>query len=223
MSVELAVNLDKNGVFYAGETLSCELTFSHPHRRPLPAERRDSLTNSSRPPTRRSSLTSQASSMAQHGMMGGGGTDGATTPATSVANSPAPSIIDSMPSPRNSVDERTSDVSNTFGARTARSARPARGRCMVTTTVAPVTLLWGFAQVVGSFVLDDSLVRTDAFAGLNTRGMYQAAGVGGMIGGFGGGTLGITPAMTSLPLFTTPPSIVFCDLTLQSGQSKTCK
>ncbi|KAI9597015.1 reduced growth phenotype protein 1 [Syncephalis fuscata] len=71
--------------------------------------------------------------------------------------------------------------------------------------------------------------------------MYQAAGVNGMVGGFGGGTLGITAAMNpgsgggssqsaethstdnkvSLPLFTTPPSIFFTNLTLGAGQEKT--
>jgi hypothetical protein len=51
--------------------------------------------------------------------------------------------------------------------------------------------------VVGVFTIDDTLVRSDAFASLNTRGMYQAMGVSGMIGGFGGGTLGTTSAMGS--------------------------
>jgi hypothetical protein len=79
--------------------------------------------------------------------------------------------------------------------------RTMRGRPTGTNTVdptaGPVTLLWGYAQATGSFTIDESLIRSDAFSALNTRNMYQAAGIDGMIGGFGGGTLGITPAMLS--------------------------
>ncbi|RKP22562.1 Rgp1-domain-containing protein [Syncephalis pseudoplumigaleata] len=228
MSVELSVNLDKNGVYFAGETLSCELTFRYAYQ----------------------SVVSPVSTTMQPDAQSQADT---VTPATSVATSPAPSIRESWASSRYSLDDapsgkhgRTAEApshkthaseGSIGGASTRTFSRPTRLRSIAASMSTPSTqLLWGFAQIVGVFTIDDVLIRSDAFASLNTRGMYQAIGVNGMVGGFGGGTLGITsPAMGSrqssdgratdnkvkLPLFTTPPSIFFTDLTLHAGQEKT--
>ncbi|CAG8632155.1 8546_t:CDS:2 [Acaulospora morrowiae] len=97
------------------------------------------------------------------------------------------------------------------------------------------TLLWGFAQIVGQFMVDSSLVKSIEFEPLKTKTMYRPA-VGGVAGGaVGGGTLGISNSMhlsslqdlqeradsKSIPVFSTPPSILFCDLHLAPGETRT--
>ncbi|KAJ2962092.1 hypothetical protein NQZ79_g2811 [Umbelopsis isabellina] len=85
-------------------------------------------------------------------------------------------------------------------------------------------LLWGFAQIVGHFVADPAMINASEFSQLKTRTMYRP---GGGFGG-GGGMLG-RPSGTrsqsridtnSIPVFSTPPSILFVDLKLLPGESK---
>ncbi|KAI8583160.1 hypothetical protein K450DRAFT_224496 [Umbelopsis ramanniana AG] len=85
-------------------------------------------------------------------------------------------------------------------------------------------LLWGFAQVVGHFVVDPAMVNASEFAQLKNRTMYRP---GGGIGG-GGGMLGRPSGIrqpnkidgNSIPVFSTPPSILFVDLDILPGESK---
>lgn len=127
------------------------------------------------------------------------------------------------------------------------------------------TLLWGFVQIVGHFIIDNSLVKSIEFEPLKTKTMYRPASGTGAGGAVGGGTLGIfsTNALShssladlqeragkfqicsfkiyilyylflflfiifiyldskSIPVFSTPPSILFCDLHLAPGELRTC-
>nr|CAG8559368.1 2146_t:CDS:2 [Entrophospora candida] len=53
------------------------------------------------------------------------------------------------------------------------------------------TLLWGFAQIVGQFTVDASLIKSIEFEPLKTKTMYRPASGNGAGGAVGGGTLGI--------------------------------
>ncbi|TPX32710.1 hypothetical protein SmJEL517_g04247 [Synchytrium microbalum] len=90
----------------------------------------------------------------------------------------------------------------------------------------------GFAQMSGSFTLDGSTVKLSAFDELKKQIMYRP--VNGFSSGPGGGGSLFPPlgpdnnsrptgAKTdkSLPLYTTPPSILFANLSLASGESRT--
>ncbi|CAG8455077.1 5928_t:CDS:2 [Scutellospora calospora] len=104
------------------------------------------------------------------------------------------------------------------------------GRCSSSPTLSQKyeTLLWGFAQIIGQFVVDSSLVKSVEFEPLKTKTMYRPASGSGAGGALGGGTLGIfTPNSIhpsnsrSIPVFSTPPSILFCDLHLIPGETRT--
>ncbi|CAJ0762493.1 7725_t:CDS:2 [Entrophospora sp. SA101] len=87
------------------------------------------------------------------------------------------------------------------------------------------TLLWGFAQIVGQFTVDASLIKSIEFEPLKTKTMYRPASGNGAGGAVGGGTLGIFSPNSmnqssladlqeradskSIPVFSTPPSILF--------------
>ncbi|CAG8468838.1 16487_t:CDS:2, partial [Funneliformis caledonium] len=99
------------------------------------------------------------------------------------------------------------------------------------------TLLWGFVQIVGHFIIDNSLVKSIEFEPLKTKTMYRPASGSGAGGAVGGGTLGFFSTnplshssladlqeradSKSIPVFSTPPSILFCDLHLAPGESRT--
>ncbi|KAL0083585.1 Rgp1-domain-containing protein [Phycomyces blakesleeanus] len=86
----------------------------------------------------------------------------------------------------------------------------------------PEHILWGFAQIVGNFVVDPALINNNEFASLKHRTMYRPNGGG--IGG--GGLLGTKPEAHSkidtrtTPVFSTPPSVLFVDLDLAPGETK---
>ncbi|CAG8496627.1 9641_t:CDS:2 [Racocetra fulgida] len=67
------------------------------------------------------------------------------------------------------------------------------GRCNSSPTLSQKyeTLLWGFAQIVGQFVVDGSLVKSIEFEPLKTKTMYRPASGSGAGGAVGGGTLGV--------------------------------
>lgn len=58
------------------------------------------------------------------------------------------------------------------------------------------TLLWGFVQIVGHFIIDNSLVKSIEFEPLKTKTMYRPASGTGAGGAVGGGTLGIFSTST---------------------------
>ncbi|CAB5395650.1 unnamed protein product [Rhizophagus irregularis] len=78
------------------------------------------------------------------------------------------------------------------------------------------TLLWGFVQIVGHFIIDNSLVKSIEFEPLKTKTMYRpASGTGA------GADLQERADSKSIPVFSTPPSILFCDLHLAPGELRT--
>ncbi|KAI8391357.1 Rgp1-domain-containing protein [Radiomyces spectabilis] len=86
-------------------------------------------------------------------------------------------------------------------------------------------LLMGFAQVVGHFIVDPTLINNSEFAPLKNRTMYRPQGSG--FGGGGGGLMLTKPdqqsqilGARSTPVFSTPPSILFVDLDLAPGETK---
>ena len=114
----------------------------------------------------------------------------------------------------------------------------------------PETLMMGFAQINGSFTLDSALIRQSPFDEVKRKGAVGGQGGGvvgietnkresGILGGFGwssfgssfGGLLGGSELSSmkdmrgvasskSIPLLLTPQSILFVDLRLAPGESK---
>lgn len=115
----------------------------------------------------------------------------------------------------------------------------------------PETLMMGYAQVVGSFTLDGSLVNQAPFEEVKRKGVVGGHGGGGVVGvertkresglfgAFGwnnigeslGGLLGGSELSSikemrgmasskTIPLVSTPHSILFVDLRLEPGESK---
>jgi hypothetical protein len=115
----------------------------------------------------------------------------------------------------------------------------------------PETIMMGYAQIMGSFTLEGSLINQAPFEEIKRKGVVGSHGGGGVIGVertkrdsglfgsfgwgnigeslgglLGGGELSSIKEMRgianskSIPLITTPPSILFVDLTLAPGESK---
>ena len=115
-------------------------------------------------------------------------------------------------------------------------------------TAGPETLMMGYAQTMGYFVLDGGLVNAAPFEEIKRKGVQGGGGVvgvdrtknsSGMFGAFGwsnigeslGGLLGgdekssiaqmkATAGSKSIPLLSTPQNLLFVDLTLAPGESK---
>lgn len=120
----------------------------------------------------------------------------------------------------------------------------------ITQHKAPETLMMGYAQIHGSFTLDGSLVNQAPFEEVKRKGVLSGQGGGvvgvetskrdsGLLRGFGWGTIGEslggllsggelssirdmrgTARSKSVPLFSTPQSILFVDLRLAPGESR---
>ncbi|CUS09563.1 unnamed protein product [Tuber aestivum] len=113
------------------------------------------------------------------------------------------------------------------------------------------SLMMGYAQVQGSFVLDGSLIQTSIFDEVKRKGVVGGQMGGGVVGletnkadggflsgfgwgGIGGGITGILggnnmssiaemkniASSRSIPILSTPQSILFVDLRLNPGESK---
>ncbi|KAI0479229.1 Rgp1-domain-containing protein [Xylariaceae sp. FL0804] len=115
----------------------------------------------------------------------------------------------------------------------------------------PESLMMGYAQVQGSFTLDGSLINLGPFEAVKRKavlsgqgggviGLESAKGGGGLLAGFGWGSLSNSigellgggelssikdmrgmAGSKSIPLLSTPQSILFVDLQLGPGESKT--
>ncbi|KAI9819446.1 MAG: hypothetical protein M1832_004009 [Thelocarpon impressellum] len=115
----------------------------------------------------------------------------------------------------------------------------------------PETLMMGYAQITGSFTLDGSLVNQAPFEEVKRKGVVGGQGGGGVVGVesksdgglfgalgwgnigesigglLGGGELSSIKEMRgiasskAIPLLSTPQSILFVDLRLAPGESKT--
>lgn len=115
----------------------------------------------------------------------------------------------------------------------------------------PETLMMGYAQIMGSFTLDGSLINQAPFEEVKRKGVVGGQGGGGVVGverktrdsglfgalGWGnigesiGGLLGTSEPSSiremrgiasskTVPLITTPQSILFVDLKLAPGESR---
>jgi hypothetical protein len=118
----------------------------------------------------------------------------------------------------------------------------------------PETLMMGYAQIMGSFTLDGSLINQAPFEEVKRKGVMGGQGGGGVVGvertkresglfgalGWGnigesiGGLLGTSEPSSiremrgiasskTVPLITTPQSILFVDLKLAPGESRSYK
>ena len=117
----------------------------------------------------------------------------------------------------------------------------------------PETLMMGYAQIHGSFTLDASLISQAPFEEVKRKGAVGGQGGGvigvetskrdsGLLGGFGWGNMGASlggllgggelssikdmrgiASSRSIPLLSTPQSILFVDLRLVPGESKSYK
>lgn len=115
----------------------------------------------------------------------------------------------------------------------------------------PETIIMGYAQIMGSFTLEGSLVNQAPFEEIKRKGVVGSHGGGGVVGvertkrdsglfgAFGWGNIGESiggllgngelssikemgkmASSKSIPLVTTPPAILFVDLRLAPGESK---
>ncbi|KAJ3106606.1 hypothetical protein HDU97_005971 [Phlyctochytrium planicorne] len=89
-------------------------------------------------------------------------------------------------------------------------------------------LAWAFAQMTGHITVDSSYVKTSALESLKSRAMYNVGGAGpGGGGSMGGSSLGLDafskPYEKVFPLYSTPPSILFYDLSLEPGETRSFK
>jgi len=116
----------------------------------------------------------------------------------------------------------------------------------------PETLMMGYAQINGSFTVDGSLISQSSFEEVKRKGAVGGQGGGvigveskrdsGMLRGFGWGNIGESiggllgggelssikdmrgiASSRSIPLLSTPQSILFVDLRLAPGESKSFK
>ncbi|KAG2234922.1 hypothetical protein INT48_000349 [Thamnidium elegans] len=81
-------------------------------------------------------------------------------------------------------------------------------------------LLWGSAQVIGQFVFDPTLINANVFTPLKKKAMYHPFGIssgGGMLTASSLSKRGTAKSRT-IPVFSTPPSILFVDLNLSPGE-----
>ncbi|KAI9319707.1 Rgp1-domain-containing protein [Dichotomocladium elegans] len=107
---------------------------------------------------------------------------------------------------RSSMDSLAS--ANPYHGRASQFSAPRLSQILLRSSTGPAVakkpehLLWGFAQVVGNFIVDPTLINNNEFAPLKQRTMYR-------------------PHDTrTTPVISTPPSILFVDLDLAPGETK---
>ncbi|KKA26258.1 hypothetical protein TD95_000013 [Thielaviopsis punctulata] len=201
------------------------------------------LASTSAPPKSRDSSTSQlASSDSAHQAQIG------YISATSLADATPRSSTELYALSNNSSETLASEYpGNTFGrGNGSASARPAYRR--QTSPRQTEVLMMGFAQIQGSFTLDGSLVNLTPFEAVKRKGVVGGQGGGvvgventkrdsGFFGGWGSFKNSISELMgnrelstiqemrgaaksRSIPLLSTPQSVLFVDLRLAPGESK---
>ncbi|KAL7320014.1 Golgi membrane exchange factor (Ric1p-Rgp1p) subunit [Mucor circinelloides] len=251
MSVLVTTTFSQGAVFYAGETLSCTITFTNPILSSVSKPVKSSIStpipvsaNAAQPLTRSTPQPRTISSLASSTLAFLTRSQHTTPPPHSTNNAvgrkepPRPLVLDQndeeksipveleSPTPRSSIDtflhpSPRSSMDSIASFRSSYQHNAAR-RYSSSPLKKPVSehLLCGFAQVVGSFVADSSLINLNEFGPLKHHTMYNPQG------GFGGGG-GLMMAQSdssldtrTLPVFSTPPSILFVDLNLAPGETK---
>ncbi|KAI0385351.1 Rgp1-domain-containing protein [Hypomontagnella monticulosa] len=137
------------------------------------------------------------------------------------------------------------------GGRRPAHLRRSSGLSMISQARLPEALMMGYAQVQGSFTLDGSLINLGPFEAVKRKAVLGGQGGGvigvessrrtsGLLNGFGWGSLGNSigellgggelssikqmrgvASSKSIPLLSTPQSILFVDLQLAPGESRT--
>ncbi|KAI1388881.1 Rgp1-domain-containing protein [Hypoxylon trugodes] len=137
------------------------------------------------------------------------------------------------------------------GGRRPAHLRRSSGLSMIAQARLPEPLMMGYAQVQGSFTLDGSLINLGPFEAVKRKAVLGGQGGGvigvessrrtsGLLNGFGWGNLGSSigellgggelssikqmrgvASSKSIPLLSTPQSILFVDLQLSPGESRT--
>ncbi|MCJ1284395.1 hypothetical protein MMC26_003726 [Xylographa opegraphella] len=184
---------------------------------------------------------------------------------------PVPKVVSPVSvsgTPRSSVDLYTMSnnssetlaseyISPSFGRQNLRNGhvrQPLHLSPFISHTRPPETIMMGYAQVMGSFTLDGSLVNLAPFETVKRKGVIGGQGGGGVVGveppkketgllgAFGlssigeslGGLLGNSEPSSiremkgiansnSVPILSTPQAILFVDLRLAPGESKSYK
>ncbi|MCJ1432974.1 hypothetical protein MMC27_002333 [Xylographa pallens] len=175
----------------------------------------------------------------------------------SIAGTPR-SSIDLYTMSNNSSETLASEyISPSFGRQNLRNGhvrQPSHLSPFISHTRPPETIMMGYAQVMGSFTLDGSLVNLAPFETVKRKGVIGGQGSGGVVGvespkkdtglfgAFGlssigeslGGLLGNSEPSSmremkgiansnSVPILSTPQAILFVDLKLAAGESKSYK
>ncbi|KAK9238427.1 Rgp1-domain-containing protein [Lipomyces kononenkoae] len=238
-------------VYFAGEELECRITFRNTAPTDLPRVnsssrlRKSSLASISEPVSGEKSPTSQRSALQQplpgstsipvraHRNNSGSGQTG--TVAVNGNGSPQPvstSPSNGMPSP-------------TFNSLPTR-----RSSMRVPKTRSGETLMMGYAQLSGTFTVDEDLVKTAAFEEAKMQGIVGGKMGGGVVGlgqskndngylwglglglsnglsnllnGSGVSSIAEMKSMASaniISIISTPQSLLFVDLRLNNGESK---
>ena len=184
---------------------------------------------------------------------------------------PVPRVVSPVSAagtPRSSVDVYTMSnnssetlaseyISPSFGRQNLRNGharQPSHLSPYISQARPPETIMMGYAQVMGSFTLDGSLVNMAPFETVKRKGVIGGQGSGGVVGvespkkenglfgAFGlsrfgeslGGLLGTSEPSSiremkgiantnSVPILSTPQAILFVDLRLAPGESKSYK
>lgn len=120
------------------------------------------------------------------------------TPRSSVDTVPSvirdPYYMDTASSRRSSMDSLASINHPYHSARSSQLSAPRLSQFLLRSSSTPSLvkktehLLWGFAQVVGNFSVDPTLINNNEFAPLKRRTMYRPHGTG--MGGGGGLLIG---------------------------------
>jgi hypothetical protein len=110
--------------------------------------------------------------------------------------------------------------------------KPPLAPIKISTSSANENIAWVFAQMVGKLSVDPNFVKESLLEPLDHQLMYQTPGLNNKGTCAGGGTLGVPStdipkrnyyAMErTYPIYSTPPTILFCDECLKPGEKKTC-
>ncbi|GAA5795064.1 hypothetical protein HPULCUR_000415 [Helicostylum pulchrum] len=250
MSVIVTTSFSQGGIFYAGETLSCTVSFTHslngpkhertnsissietktklPSRYSMPELEGLTLSNL---PSRKMSLSSLASSTFSY-LTGSTATkepesiidpkDWKDLTESVLDNLPSETTIELDETPRSSIDTtsiRSSIDSNLSSIpRNVRLHRLSSINSFHRSNVRNEHLLWGSAQVIGQFVFDPTLINANIFTPLKKKAMYHPFGISSGGGMLTASSLSKIESRT-VPVFSTPPSILFVDLNLSPGET----
>ncbi|KAG1607339.1 hypothetical protein G6F46_012369 [Rhizopus delemar] len=206
MSVLVTTTFSQGAVFYAGETLSCTISFTNPIK---PTTATTTITTRSTPMTRSSSTVQLQPTQSTRLMSSLTSFLSRTSTVTASAEDP---IAIELGSPRTSMDTTTMSPRSSLDS--AASYPSLRRLSTLSQTIKTEHLLCGFVQVVGSFVVDPQLINMNEFDSLRHYNSPQ--------GGLGGGLVKSDTFMDTrtLPVFSTSPSILFIDLDLEPGETK---